>query len=197
MYIYLKSMDIVVDDEHSTMRKHFAGLDKLVDIEKPAVMKSSNVDGNVYINVFFFQKDCDLYSIVFFYNCIVFLKGICYFRRTVYYHCKTIIDMFFIGRVVADKFLDVIVIFFLFHIVTDKIFVDGRFQKLTNISNETGNFEELFAGIPNLTMSSIEFAKNEDKGFNMKFGVLVGCPDKYMSHEMNKVATPNIYLVSV
>ncbi|KAF5810227.1 hypothetical protein HanRHA438_Chr04g0176631 [Helianthus annuus] len=119
-------MDIVVDDEHSIVRKQFAGLDRLVDIERPAVMKSSNVDGNV----------------------------------------------------VADKFLD------------------GYLYNLTHRSIENAQFEELFAGLL-VTTSSIESAKKEDKGFNMEFGALVGCPDKYMSHEMNKVATPNINLVCV
>ncbi|KAM0031409.1 hypothetical protein Hdeb2414_s0017g00508461 [Helianthus debilis subsp. tardiflorus] len=41
-------------------------------------------------------------------------------------------------------------------------------------------------------MTSIESAKvnrNKDKGFEMEFGALVGSPDKYMRHEMNKVGT--------
>ncbi|KAF5789646.1 hypothetical protein HanXRQr2_Chr09g0373741 [Helianthus annuus] len=46
-------------------------------------------------------------------------------------------------------------------------------------------------------MSSVESAKNKDKGFDMEFGALVGCPDKYMRHEMNKVGTSNICLVCV
>ncbi|MFS8011261.1 hypothetical protein Hanom_Chr14g01306871 [Helianthus anomalus] len=131
----LESMDNFVYDEHSIMRKHFVGLDNVVDMKQPAVMKSSNVDGNVE---------------------------------------------------------------------ADKMFVDDHFQKLTNISDETGNvcnkacdFEELFGGLPNLTTSSIESAKNKDKGFDMEFGVSVGCPDQYMRHEMNQVSTSNICLVCV
>ncbi|KAJ0854624.1 hypothetical protein HanRHA438_Chr14g0664641 [Helianthus annuus] len=63
-------MDNFVYDEHSIMMKHFAGLDNVVDMKQPTVMKSSNVDGNVE---------------------------------------------------------------------ADKMFVDDHFQKLTNISDETGN----------------------------------------------------------
>ncbi|KAM0071130.1 hypothetical protein Hdeb2414_s0001g00021321 [Helianthus debilis subsp. tardiflorus] len=76
-------------------------------------------------------------------------------------------------------------------------FLDDLLHNLTHRSNENVQFEELFAGLQDLTMSSMESTKNEDKGFNMEFGVLVGCPDKYISHEMNKVATPNVYLVCV
>ncbi|KAF5818510.1 hypothetical protein HanXRQr2_Chr02g0066121 [Helianthus annuus] len=84
------------------------------------------------------------------------------------------------------------------------MFVDDHFQKLTNISGETGNvynkacvFEELFGGLPDPTMSSTESTKNEDKGFDMEFRALIGWPDKYMRHEMNKVGTSNICLVCV
>ncbi|KAM0002342.1 hypothetical protein Hdeb2414_s0023g00630701 [Helianthus debilis subsp. tardiflorus] len=75
----------------------FVGLDIVMDIKQPTLMKSSNVDGNVE---------------------------------------------------------------------ADKMFVDDHFQKLINISDETRNvcnkacvFEELFRGLPNLIMSSIESAK--------------------------------------
>ncbi|KAM0020126.1 hypothetical protein Hdeb2414_s0025g00663691 [Helianthus debilis subsp. tardiflorus] len=82
----LESMDNVLYDENSITRKHFPGLDNVVDIKRPTIMKSSNVDGNV----------------------------------------------------VADKF------------------VDGYLHNFTHCSNES--FEELFGGLPDLTMSSIESA---------------------------------------
>ncbi|KAJ0568245.1 hypothetical protein HanOQP8_Chr06g0232381 [Helianthus annuus] len=49
------------------------------------------------------------------------------------------------------------------------------------------HFEELFGGLPDLTMFSIESVKNKDKGFELEFGALVGCPHKSMKHEMNKL----------
>ncbi|KAJ0791720.1 hypothetical protein HanOQP8_Chr01g0009001 [Helianthus annuus] len=67
-------------------------------------------------------------------------------------------------------------------VVADNMFVDDQFQKLSKISDETGNFGRL----PDLTMSSIGSAK---------FGALVGCPDKSMKHEINKVGSLIICLV--
>ncbi|KAJ0703647.1 hypothetical protein HanPI659440_Chr14g0553541 [Helianthus annuus] len=58
-------MDNVVYDEDSIMGKNFVGLDSVVDMKQTAVMKSSNIVGNVYI-ILFCQKDWDLHSIVFF-----------------------------------------------------------------------------------------------------------------------------------
>ncbi|KAJ0887488.1 hypothetical protein HanRHA438_Chr09g0391351 [Helianthus annuus] len=45
------------------------------------------------------------------------------------------------------------------NVVADNIFVDDHFQKLSKISDETGDFEELFGVLPDLTMSSIGAAK--------------------------------------
>ncbi|KAL9997294.1 hypothetical protein Hdeb2414_s0011g00363591 [Helianthus debilis subsp. tardiflorus] len=78
------------------------------------------------------------------------------------------------------------------------------FKNLSKISDETGNvrnnsckiFEELFGVLPNLTMSSIGSAKNKAKGFDLEFGALVGCPDKSMKHEINKVGSLTICLVN-
>ncbi|KAJ0765971.1 hypothetical protein HanPI659440_Chr08g0309951 [Helianthus annuus] len=98
------------------------------------------------------------------------------------------------GNVVANKFVDGHLHNFTHSsnesVMVDKMFVYDHFQKLTNISDETGNVCNkacIFRGLPDLTMSSIESAKNKDKGFDMEFGALVGVPDKYMTHEMNKL----------
>ncbi|KAJ0752405.1 hypothetical protein HanPI659440_Chr09g0323981 [Helianthus annuus] len=73
------------------------------------------------------------------------------------------------GKVVADKF------------------VDGHLHNFTHCSNENVQ----------LYKQAYDEVCNKDKGFDMEFGALVGCPDKYMRHEMNKVGTSNICLVCV
>ncbi|MFS7904591.1 hypothetical protein Hanom_Chr01g00037921 [Helianthus anomalus] len=80
-----------------------------------------------------------------------------------------------------------------FCVVTDQ-FVDGHLYKFTHCSNENVVADNMFVEdhfqklrLPDLTMFSIGSAKNKAKGFDLEFDALVGCPDKSMKHEINKL----------
>uniref|UniRef100_A0A251VRP5 Uncharacterized protein n=1 Tax=Helianthus annuus TaxID=4232 RepID=A0A251VRP5_HELAN len=146
------------------MRNKLWGKCNVVDMKQVAVMKSSNIVGNVVADEF---VDGHLHEFTYCSN-----ENVMADNMFVDHHFQTLSKISDeIGNVVA---------------VADNIFVDDNFQKLSKISDETGNFEELFGVLPSLTMSSIGAAKNKSKGFDLEFGALVECPDKSMKHEINK-----------
>ncbi|KAF5769120.1 hypothetical protein HanRHA438_Chr14g0655211 [Helianthus annuus] len=114
------------------------------------------------------------------YIALYFLQSFCVSSNPLCYHSKIIIDMLFC-QVVADEFVDGHLHKFTHYsnenvhlykqaydevcVVANNMFVDDHFQKLSKISDETGNVRNNSCKI---------------------FGALVGCPDKSMKHEINK-----------
>ncbi|KAJ0808863.1 hypothetical protein HanPI659440_Chr01g0008101 [Helianthus annuus] len=92
----------VVYDRDSNMGKIFAGLDSVVDM-KQAVMKSSNIVGNVVADKF---VDGHLHKFT---------------------HCSN--ENVHLYKQAYDEVC----------VVADNMFVDDHFQKLSKISDETGN----------------------------------------------------------
>ncbi|KAJ0915046.1 hypothetical protein HanPSC8_Chr06g0245491 [Helianthus annuus] len=168
-------MDNAVYDEDSITGNKlliymFAGLDNVVEMKQPADMKSSNIVGNL-TSVWMVICRNFLIALMRMWWLTTFLWMIIFKRRAVH------------------------VMKLEMCVVADNTFVDDHFQKLSKISDETGDFEELFGVLPDLTMSSIGAAKNKSKGFDLEFGALVGCPDNSIKHEINKVGSISLCLV--